>query len=166
MHTDITLQLHDPRWKSLLRPYCKTVREVCNAALAATTLSKPDCRWGIAVVLADDAFIHNLNRDYRGKNAPTNVLSFPSENLTESGIRRIAKGQDEHPLGDIVLALETIEREAREQGKTFRHHAMHLLAHGTLHLLGHDHMNDEDAAAMERREIKILKTLGVTNPYL
>ncbi|NBX02785.1 MAG: rRNA maturation RNase YbeY [Alphaproteobacteria bacterium] len=103
----------------------------------------------ITVVLADDAFVKNLNRDFRGKDKPTNVLSFPG---------------DGH-LGDIVLAFETIEREAKEQQKTFKAHVQHLLVHGTLHLLGHDHIKDAEAEKMEALEIKILKELGVANPY-
>ena len=104
----------------------------------------------MTVVLADDAFVKNLNRDFRGKNKPTNVLSFPG---------------DGH-LGDIVLAFETIERQAKEQNKTFKAHVQHLLVHGTLHLLGHDHMEEAEAEKMESLEIKILKELGVANPYL
>ena len=143
--TEVDIHLHTAGWKSKLRPYCKTVREACEAAL--TSQRK---KGEITVVLADDAFVKNLNRDFRGKNKPTNVLSFPG---------------DGH-LGDIVLAFETIEREASEQGKSFKAHAQHLLVHGTLHLLGHDHMKDEEARHMEETEVKILKKLGVANPYL
>ena len=144
---DISIQLHAPAWKGKLRPYCKTVRQACEAALTSERKLKGA---EITVVLADDAFVKELNHSYRGKNKPTNVLSFPG---------------DGH-LGDIVLALETIEREAAEQKKTFRAHAQHLLVHGTLHLLGHDHEQEEEADAMEAKEIKILKKLGVANPYL
>ena len=116
----------------------------------------------MTVVLADDAFIHELNKTYRGKDKATNVLSFPNPDF--SSVTR-------HPspvthLGDLVLALETVEREAAEQGKKAKDHAVHLLVHGTLHLLGYDHEQDKEAARMERLEIKILKGLGVGNPYL
>ena len=143
---DIAIQLHCQPWKGKLRPYCKTVRQACEAALSSERKKKVE----MTVVLADDAFVRELNRDYRGKNKTTNVLSFPG---------------DGH-LGDIVLALETIEREAKEQQKTFRAHVQHLLVHGTLHLLGYDHEEDGQAEQMERREIKILEKLGVANPYL
>lgn len=108
----------------------------------------------ISIVLADNAFIQNLNRDYRGKDKPTNVLSFAQgdENFTGS-------------LGDIVLAYETIERESIAQQKTFSDHLTHLLVHGFLHLLGHDHEEDSAAETMESVEIEILKTLGIKNPY-
>lgn len=149
MALTLNIQPQELRWKSVIRPYCKHVRTACEAALG-----KRSCE--ISVVLADDAFIRELNRDYRGKDKPTNVLSFPNTDYGK---------QDPH-LGDLILALETIEREAREQGKTVRNHVTHLLVHGVLHLLGHDHENDEDAEEMEASEIKILKKLGVANPYL
>lgn len=161
----IDIQLHDPRWKARLKPYCKTVREACAAALKGDWglgirdwgLGIRD--WEVTVVLADDAFIKELNKTFRGKNKPTNVLSFPSSPTTNP--------QPPIPhLGDIVLAFETVEREAKEQNKSFRAHAQHLLVHGVLHLLGHDHEKNKDAAAMETLEVKILKKLGVSNPYL
>lgn len=139
----VTVQLRDAGWKALLKPYCKTVREACEAALARSG--------EITIVLADDTFIRELNRDFRGKDAPTNVLSFP--------------GEGNH-LGDIVLARQTVEREATAQKKSVRAHATHLLVHGALHLLGHDHIDDREAEKMEAREVKILKKLGISNPYL
>ena len=142
---EIAVQLHTQEWKAKLRPYCKTVREACWAALEPS-----GCHLELTVVLADDAMVKELNRDFRGKNKPTNVLSFPG---------------DGH-LGDIVLAFETVAREAEEQGKSIRAHTQHLLVHGVLHLLGYDHMKDDEAEHMEKKEIKILKKLGVTNPYL
>lgn len=104
----------------------------------------------VSVVLADNDFVQNLNREYRGKDKPTNVLSFP---------------QDPPMLGDIVLAFETIAREAVEQNKDFSAHLTHLLVHGTLHLLGYDHENDQEAQEMEGLEIEILKKMGINNPY-
>ena len=115
--------------------------------------SYPTQKLEVAVVLADDAFVQQLNKDYRGKNAPTNVLSFPNDEQTGE-------------LGDIILALETIEREATAQGKKFRDHAAHLLVHGFLHLLGYDHIKDAEAEVMEKKEIKILQKLAIANPYL
>lgn len=145
---DISFHVHSDRWKSFLRPYTITVRHILEVCVTECKLKG---NIEVAIVLADDAFIKSLNNDYRGKDKATNVLSFPSE-LPE--------------LGDIVLAIETIEKEAKEQGKSFRHHAAHLLVHGFLHLLGYDHIIDKDALKMEQLEIKILKKLGVTNPYL
>ena len=106
----------------------------------------------LSVVLADDARVHALNRDYRGKDTPTNVLSFPMAEAT--GL-----------LGDVVLARETLEREALAQGKTFADHTAHMLVHGVLHLLGYDHLDDAEAEDMERREVRALARLGIDNPY-
>jgi probable rRNA maturation factor len=106
----------------------------------------------VAVVLSDDAQLRSLNRDFRGRDKPTNVLSFPAD---ESGI-----------LGDVILALETCVREARVQGKTLRAHMLHLVVHGVLHLQGHDHRNSREAEAMEALERRILAGLGVGDPYV
>ena len=106
----------------------------------------------LSVVLADDARVRELNRDFRGKDRPTNVLSFPMPE--DSGL-----------LGDVVFALETLTREAAAQGKTFADHFAHLLVHGVLHLHGLDHVDDADATDMEAREVRALATLGIDNPY-
>ncbi len=153
----ITVQVQDARWRALLRPYGKTVRAACETALESSGLGIRDWGFGVTVVLADDAFVRKLNKQFRGKDKPTNVLSFPES--------PIPNPQSPY-LGDIVLARQTVEREAKEQGKTVRAHATHLLVHGMLHLLGHDHMRAKEAQAMENLEIKILKKLGINNPYL
>jgi len=103
-----------------------------------------------SVVLGCDDFIHTLNRDYRDKDKPTNVLSFP---------------QDLPMLGDSIFAYETIVREASEQDKSFEDHLLHLSIHSTLHLLGYDHIDDQEAQEMEAIEIKLLDEMGVKNPY-
>lgn len=105
----------------------------------------------ISFLLTDDENIRILNRDYRGKDKPTNVLSFPQN---EQGM-----------LGDIILSHTTIKKEAADQGKAFKHHLAHLVAHGVLHLMGHDHETSKDARAMEGLEIKILAALGIPDPY-
>jgi len=114
----------------------------------------------VDVTLADDAAQRALNRTWRGKDAPTNVLAFPAADPA-------------HPaptgapllLGDVVLAFETVTREAAEQGKPLGDHLRHLVVHGVLHLLGDDHVEPAEAEAMEAREIAILAELGVPNPY-
>lgn len=114
----------------------------------------------ISLVFADDAFIRELNREYRNKDKPTNVLSFPQYEPDE-----VMEEKSFLALGDIILAKETIEREAREQNKSFEDHTIHLFVHGLLHLLGHDHEEDEEAEAMENLEIRILEKQGIKNPY-
>ena len=123
----------------------------------------------IAVRLTDDAEVHTLNRDFRGKDKPTNVLSFPQvqddllEGLANSDAKETAAG--EILLGDIVLARETCAREAEEKAISIVDHATHLIVHGTLHLVGYDHMDDASAGAMEALEVKALASLGIANPY-
>jgi probable rRNA maturation factor len=110
----------------------------------------------VTVVLADDAAVRVLNRDWRRIDKPTNVLSFPAP-----------PGSSEMPplLGDIVIAYETTAREAEAEGKPFPHHLAHLAVHGFLHLLGYDHDSEEAAEAMERLEATILRRLGVPDPH-
>jgi probable rRNA maturation factor len=129
-----------------------------RAALAETLATEAPVIVGI--VLADDAEQRLLNRTYRGKDSPTNVLSFP---LTEPGAPRPAGSPV--LLGDVVLAFETMALEASEHGKPLVDHLRHLVVHGVLHLLGFDHEIDMEAATMEARETAILKGLGVPPPY-
>jgi probable rRNA maturation factor len=110
----------------------------------------------LAVRLVAPAEIRRLNRHYRGKDAPTNVLSFPS--TVPADVRP-------RPLGDVVICPAVLRREAREQGKTLRAHWAHLTVHGVLHLVGYDHEDEGDARRMERREIAVLRRLGFDNPY-
>ena len=110
----------------------------------------------LSIVLTDDAEQRVLNRDWRGIDKSTNVLSFPQIEPfgPVSGL-----------LGDIILARETLEREAAEQAVSFEDHFTHLVVHGFLHLLGYDHMDDDEALAMEGLETQILASLGVADPY-
>ena len=126
------------------------------ALAAAQSLSVdilPDIMSEVSLVMTDDAAIQRLNRDYRAKDRPTNVLSFPVVN---------APGL----LGDIVLGRETIIREAEGGDKPLKDHLTHLIIHGLLHLLGFDHETDDQAAVMEDLEVEALAKLGIANPYI
>jgi probable rRNA maturation factor len=123
-----------------------------HAAMASTTDGE------LAIVLTDDSAIRALNRDWRGKDEPTNVLSFPAQ---EPSADRHAPRM----LGDIVIAYETAAREAEVEGKPLMHHLAHLAVHGFLHLVGYDHEASEEADAMEGLEVAILARLGVPDPY-
>lgn len=127
-------------------------------------------RYEISVLGCSDARIAVLNADFRDKAQPTNVLSWPSEDLSAETAG--AAPRPPHPditgdtaLGDIAIAYDTCLREAREAGKTLPDHVTHLMVHGLLHLLGYDHIRDPDATLMEQTEVEILGRLGVNDPY-
>lgn len=118
----------------------------------------------IAVKLTDDAEVHILNRNYRDKDKPTNVLSFPM--VQDDLLQATANTDDgEVLLGDIVLAEGVCTTEAAEKGISMADHAAHLIIHGTFHLLGYDHMSDSEAEAMEALEIRALGSIGLKDPY-
>ena len=124
-----------------------------TVAQAAATLSTKATE--LAIVLTDDSAIRALNRHWRGVDAATNVLSFPTGRA----------GGERGLIGDIVLAYETVAAEARAEDKPFAHHLAHLAVHGFLHLLGYDHVRNKDAETMERVERDILQRLAIPDPY-
>lgn len=113
----------------------------------------------VSVRIVDAAEMQQLNSQYRGKDKPTNVLSFPAGEF--AGLPEDA----ERPLGDLVICASVVSDEAAEQGKALQHHWAHLVVHGTLHLLGFDHEEDREAADMEAQEVSILSAHGIENPY-
>lgn len=116
----------------------------------------------INIKLTDDADSQILNREFRGKDKPTNVLSFPG--MTDEDLDYLPDHTHLH-LGDIALAFETIQREAEDQEKTLQNHVLHLTVHGLLHLLGFDHETDDQAEEMETLEVDILAKQSIPNPY-
>ncbi len=151
------VQIKDSRWVSAI----PGVESLCQQAAAAAwreTLDEGDI-FEATLVLADDDFITKLNQDYRRQNKPTNVLSFP----TDETVRVVPEGIEETPsLGDVVIAYDTTKNEAPDD---LANHLCHLVVHGCLHLLGHDHEAEDEAANMESLEIKILAGLGIADPY-
>jgi probable rRNA maturation factor len=123
-----------------------------------------NCRLAVSLLFTCDAEVHALNREWRGRDKPTNVLSFPMLERVE--LEGLAAQGPPVMLGDIALAHETCAREASEKGVTLEAHAAHLIVHGLLHLAGHDHVDsDEQAEAMEALETRILAKLGIADPY-
>ena len=145
-----------------------------DVQIAEETAGVPDAGWlagwvqaalsghdgAVTVRIVDREEIQALNRDYRDKDKPTNVLSFPA------GAIEGLPPEESAPLGDIVICAEVVSSEAEEQSKAQEDHWAHMLVHGTLHLLGYDHMTDTEAAEMEQLEIRILEGGGVGNPYV
>ena len=164
MMLEIALEA-DAEWDSS-RSWEKLVREAAEAAIAEsafpqlTTSRRPI---ELSVRLAGDDEVRALNSKWRGKDKATNVLSFPladSDDFQQTNVF-----EQELLLGDIILAHGICEAEATEKGVSVQDHATHLLVHGTLHLLGYDHQDDDAAAEMESREIRALARLGISDPY-
>ncbi len=158
----IAISVDDPHWAKLAPDAARLLRRAARDALAqARSDGWKGSRIGheVSFVLSDDKRLRALNRAYRGRDKPTNVLSFAA-----------LEGDRPKPgmpwlLGDVVLASGVIAREAKAQGKSLEHHLTHLAVHGVLHLLGYDHEQDQDAEAMEALEIAALARMGIANPY-
>jgi probable rRNA maturation factor len=152
---ELDIIIEGGEWPRLSDPEGLTRRAV-QAAFAVASDAPPE-PVEISLLLADDAHVRELNRAWRGKDKPTNVLSFPApEHPGQPGPRH---------LGDIALAYETLVREAEDESKTVSDHFTHLVVHGVLHLLGYDHEFEAQAEIMEALEIKALAELGISNPY-
>ena len=162
--TRVSVRIVDGAWARAL-PEVRAVAEGAARAALESHTPKPRARIEISIALGDDALLTRLNRDWRGVDAATNVLSFPSAGAGAALRAEADPGGPPVVLGDVVLARETIAAEAEAQQKTLAEHASHLVVHGVLHLLGHDHGTAETAGAMEGLERRILGALGIADPY-
>ncbi len=161
-HPTIDVLISSAAWRRALPSAAAVCRRAARAAFAGgarTALKRKAGRAELSVVLASDAAIRKLNADYRKKDKPTNVLSFPAGGGDTLG------GPEAVILGDVVIAYATVAREARITRKSLKDHLSHMVVHGVLHLLGYDHGTASDAATMERLETKILSQIGVDDPY-
>lgn len=150
LQVEIDIEIEDPAWGDLSGP----ARRAALGALAHLARQGGDQAPGpVSILLTNDEAVARLNQQFRGKTGPTNVLSFP------------AGPNPEGQLGDIALAYGVCAAEAAQQGKTLTAHLQHLVAHGVLHLVGYDHITDEEAVVMEDQERRILAALGVADPY-
>jgi probable rRNA maturation factor len=159
----VEIALPCPTWRRACPQPAALVEDAARLALRRGLTAAGricDRRVVLGIRLTDDAEQRRLNREYRDRDASTNVLAFPAAAVDDP-----APAGAPLLLGDIVLALETVAREAAEQRKPIRDHLRHLVAHGTLHLLGYDHATAEQAETMEALEREILATLGVPDPY-
>jgi probable rRNA maturation factor len=155
---EIAVSVHDAAWLEALADLEQRARAAVGAALEHLEAGSGPLE--ISLVFTDDAEQRALNRDYRQQDRATNVLSFPNmadDGTAAAGLPRL--------LGDVVLARETVAREAAAQGKSLADHSAHLLVHGTLHLLGYDHEDAAEATEMETLETEVLAGLGIADPY-
>ncbi len=159
----VAVTVLDPDWPRVLPAVEDLARRAAAAALAVSDAAVSGAA-EISLVLADDATLRRYNRDYRGIDKPTNVLAFAAA-AAPSGAPGGPEAEGPLLLGDVLLARETLTREAGEQGKRPADHLCHLVVHGVLHLLGQDHLSEGEAQIMERLEVAALGRLGVADPY-
>ena len=161
--------IEDPRWTEA---HLTALSETA-AAQTLAHLGLPPTAYEIALLGCDDARIATLNTEFRSKPTPTNVLSWPDQDLAAEADGGAPERPEADPhaqeeplfLGDIAISYDTCAREAADQGKPLADHITHLMAHATLHLLGYNHIRDQDATLMEGLEVEILGKMGIANPY-
>lgn len=159
----IHISVENQSWNSF--DYKSVILPVIKETLDSLSIDSPV---EISILLSGDEKMQSLNKEHREKDKPTNVLSFPltePEELEKILHQPYINENSPIMLGDVALSLETIKREAVEQEKDFEHHLAHLVAHGLLHLLGYDHLVEEEADEMEGLEVKILMKFNIRNPY-
>ena len=162
MAVDVVIQ--DSRWKTL------ELKQIANQAFFETLflLDLHHKSYACCVLACDNRQIKQLNNKFRGKNCPTNVLSFPAslENYETKNTLTPGEANNFHELGDIAIAFDICKKEATKSKVKFEHHVYHLIVHSVLHLLGFDHEEEENATKMEKIEVQVLAKLGISNPYL
>lgn len=164
---DVFLQIDDERWIAALGNLEETIDKCKNVVLKTVQndvlfLSEPK-NFSVNFALSDDETIQDLNKRFRGMDKPTNVLSFA--NIDDEFFEETLANEDEVSLGDVMIAFETTMHQADELGISLRDHFCHLWVHGLLHVLGFDHIKEEERIEMEAKEIEILSALGIENPY-
>jgi probable rRNA maturation factor len=170
---ELAIAVEDNSWRDFLPNLEACTKEVIEATLSALQeefgaspiAGETQPVVEISLVLTGDKEIRELNRDYREKDRPTNVLSFPDTLIDEEALEEAVLTKEPLMLGDIIMASDTIREEADVQHKSIADHFRHLLVHGVLHLAGHDHIDENEAQIMEQLEIDILRGLGIPNPY-
>lgn len=169
MNNRLEVLIDDERWKKALKNAEISARKVFDTALEYLQQQKTGEGVGfdkpivINLSLSNNDEVQRLNAEFRGKDKPTNVLSFA--NIDDDNFEIMLAECEEVELGDIIVALETLEDEAGQKKISLNDHFSHLLVHGILHLFGYDHQDDDEAEEMESLEIKILKLLDIENPY-
>lgn len=164
---DIFLDIEDNRWTAAINDIAAVAEDVKSKVLQQVAedidFLNSDKTFYLNLCLSDDENVHKLNLEFRNQDKPTNVLSFA--NIDSEDFDDMLEFEQTIELGDIIIAYETMEREAKEQEVSFKNHFCHLWTHGILHILGYDHIKDNDREEMESHEIAILDKLGIENPY-
>lgn len=167
--TDLTvnIDIEDPRWQDAIENIASAILrvkdEVCKRIGNEVDFLDDYHEFSVNLCLSNDAAVQQLNWEFRGKDKPTNVLSFAA--IDDEEFDYILQTEKNVGLGDIIIAYETMQKEAPEQGVSLRDHFCHLWAHGLLHILGYDHITEEEALEMEQRETDVLHEMGIANPY-
>ena len=160
----VDLVIEDARWKTL------ELKQIANQAFFETLflLDLHHKSYACCVLACDNRQIKQLNNKFRGKNCPTNVLSFPAslENHETKNTLTPGEANNFHELGDIAIAFDICKKEATKSKVKFEHHVYHLIIHSVLHLLGFDHEEEKNASKMEKIEVQVLAKLGISDPYL
>lgn len=164
---DVFVQFEDERWQNVACVDISLIEKVKEAALNAVQnevdfLNLPK-NFSVNLVLSDNNTVQALNKQFRGLDKPTNVLSFA--NIDDVFFDDALKSQNDIELGDVIVAFEVMQDQAQTLGITLKDHFCHLWAHGLLHILGYDHIEESDRLNMEAKEVEILKRLGIDNPY-
>jgi probable rRNA maturation factor len=164
-HPEIYISCDNNDWEKQIPDYEEMCRQAILACICACDddVSSYD-NSEVSILLTDDDHIQELNKEYRNIDKPTNVLSFAAEDADDD-FPQTNDGDEPVILGDIIVALETVSKEAEEQNKTISDHFFHMIVHSMLHLLGYDHINDNDADEMENLETEILASFDIPNPY-
>lgn len=158
---DIDFEVQDNSWPDLAALSLKISKIIFNKL----GLDKLAQSFEFSIILTDDNSIRKINSQYRAKDAATNTLSFPAQDIIANKFDDLQIHNGFLSLGDVIFAYGVIENEAKRDGKTFQDHFTHLLIHGLLHLLGYDHQNEQEAQVMENLEIQILLSLNIKSPY-
>jgi probable rRNA maturation factor len=153
----LAMEIEDPRWLAAIPDVAGLMARAIGIALEGLPAGRPI---EVGIRLVDDATIQGLNRDWRGRDKPTNVLSFPMGDPTP-----VADADFPWLIGDIVMSFDTVAAESARDHKALDHHAAHLAIHAALHLIGHDHEDEQEARIMEAAEVRLLARLGIADPY-
>ena len=164
---DVFCNVEDSRWTAAIPNIVAVINDVKDAVIEEiqneVEFISFDKKFTINICLSNDETVQSLNFEFRGLDKPTNVLSFA--NIDSDDFEDLLINDDVVEMGDVIIAFETMQRESQELNISFEHHFCHLWAHGMLHILGYDHMQEDERIEMEQIEISILNKLGIDNPY-